>query len=175
MVKAETKMNLDDFTEDYMNYYPLVFSTIYSKVNNKDEADDICQEVFIAFHNKYNEIENKRKWLYGCIRIQVLRHYDKKSNKNDDIDDNLNDVSLTFVNGFRDTRILIQEAIDGIKCTEEEKMVIDLIATHNFTYQYVADLYGLTRRQVEYKYSQLVKRVIDYLEKKGITNIEDLL
>ena len=100
MTKTKLKADLDNFTEDYMNYYPLVFSTIYSKVNNKDEAEDICQEVFIAFHNKYNEIENKRKWLYGSIRIQVLRYYNRKHNKNEDIDDNLNDVGLTFVNGF---------------------------------------------------------------------------
>ncbi len=158
-----------------MDYYPIVFTTIYSKVGNKDTAKDICQEVFMTFFEKFNEIENARSWLLGTLRNKIMKYYRDKKDKNVNIEDVFEDVSLTFVNGFRDTRILIKEAIDNIECSKEERMIIDLIATHNYEYTYTAKLMGLTRRKVEYRYNALVRKIIDYLQKKGINNIEDLL
>jgi RNA polymerase sigma factor (sigma-70 family) len=165
------------FTEVYSDYYPLVYSIVYSKVGNVDDAKDICQEVFIRLYNKFEDIKNPRKWLLVTLRYVVLEYYRKKDYKEMDIENILNDTLLTFVNGFRDTRILIEDAIEDMKNfkDEKEKILFDLIAIYKYTYKETGKYLGLTERQVRYKYSLIVKRLVQYFNRKGIKNLEDLL
>ena len=168
----------DRLTEVYSDYYPAIFSAVYTKVGNREDTRDICQEIFTRLYERLEEVENVRRWLFSALRLVVLEHFRAKR-KNDglNIDDIFNDVGLTFVNGFRDTRIIINDAIENTENfrDERERILFDLIAVNNFTYKQVAKQLGLTRRQVEYRYGQIVERVLRYLEKKGISNIEELL
>ena len=77
----------DKFTEAHNDYYPLLFSAVYTKVGDSDDAMDICQEIFIKFFEKIDEIENYRKWLYGAMRIAVMEFYRIKRSDEVDIDD----------------------------------------------------------------------------------------
>jgi len=166
----------DKFTEDHKLYYPLIFSTIYTKVGNVDDAKDICQEIFFRFFEGYDKIKNSRKWLYGALKLVVFEFYRKK--KGDvNIDEVFNDVGLTFVNGLKDTRIIISDAIEDMDNfgNDEDKTLFDLIAVHNYSYSKAGEQLGLTKRQVDYKYNRIVDRIMDYLNKKGIRAIEDLL
>jgi RNA polymerase sigma factor (sigma-70 family) len=177
---ANSKRNIrsstiDKYTEAYAAYYPLVYSVVYTKTGDRDETRDICQEIFLILFEKFSTIENIRQWLLGTMRLVVLRHFQKKKNRNISIDDVFDDVKLTYTNGFRDTRIILTEAMENIACDEQERIILDLIATHNFTYKHVAELLGLTFRQVNYKYNQMVKKINDYLSEKGVKDIEELL
>jgi RNA polymerase sigma factor (sigma-70 family) len=164
------------FTEVYNKYFPLVFSTVHTKVDNIDDANDISQEVFIRFYEKFDEIEDHKKWLYGALRFSVLNYY-KKRRDNVNIDDIFNDVSLTFVNGFRHTRIIISEAIEkgNVFADDEDSTLFDLVAVHTYSYTEAGKELGLTKRQVEYKYRRIVDKILDYLKKNGIENLEDIL
>jgi RNA polymerase sigma factor (sigma-70 family) len=166
--------SVDEFTQAYMDYYPLILSSILTKVGSPDEARDLCQEVFILFLKKYDTIQNKRAWLYGTLKNVVYQHYSKKK-ADVDIEEVYNDEELAFTNGARDTRILISEAIEHVDCTEEDRILLDLIAIHDYTYGHVAEILGLSRRQVEYKYGQLAKSILEYLKSRGIKGLAELL
>lgn len=164
------------FTDAVNNYYPLVFSTVYTKINNADDAYDICQEVFIKFFEKFDTIENHRKWLYGALRLALFDHYRAKD-KSAVMDDIFKDVGLTFVNGFRDARIIINEVIESGETfdTEEDKILFDLIAINNFSYSQAGSQLGFTKRQVQYRYGVIVQKILDQFSRRGIKHIEDLL
>ncbi len=166
-----------EFAEAYNIYFPMVFCAVNAKVNNYDDAEDICQEIFIKFHEKYETIENKRKWLYGALRFEVMKHYKKKKADPVDIENMFQDAGLSFVNGFRDTRIIISDAIEEMNNFEDENdsALFDLIAINNFTYEEAGSQLGLSKRQTRYKYGKVVERLLDALNKKGIKNLEDLL
>ena len=166
-----------EFAEAYGDYYPVVFGAVYSKVNNLDDAEDICQELFIKFYDKLQTIENRRKWLYGALKLEVMAFYRRKKHGDVDIDEVFNDVGLTFVNGFRDTRILINEAIEDMNNFKDEadRVIFDLVAIQNYTYQETGAQLGMSTRQVRYRYGLIVDRLVDYLKKKGIGGLEDLL
>ena len=165
------------FTEVYSDNYPKVFSAVYVRVCNRDDACDICQEVFYRLYQKFDQVENTQRWLFTALKLVVLEYYRRKGKDDVDIDGELNDVALTFVNGFRDARIIIGEAIEntGNFLDESEKIIFDLIAVHNFSYKETARELGMTRRQVEYRYTQMVNRILTYLAGKGIRSLEDLL
>lgn len=165
---------VDAFTQAYMEYYPLILSSLLTKVSNPEEARDLCQEVFIIFLEKYDTIQNKRAWLFGTMKNVVYRHYAKKK-PDVDIDEVFNDEGLSFTNGARDARIMIGEAIEHVECSEEDRILLDLIAIHDYSYGSVAGVLGLSRRQVEYRYGQLAKSIMEYLRSRGIKHLAELL
>jgi RNA polymerase sigma factor (sigma-70 family) len=164
----------DEFTKAYMEYYPLLLSSLLTRVNNPEEARDLCQEVFIIFLEKYDTIKNKRAWLYGTLKNVVYQHYSRKR-PDVDIDEVFNDEGLAFTNGARDARILIGEAIEQVECSGEDRVLLDLIAIHDYSYSNVAEILGLSRRQVEYRYGQLAKGILEYLKSRGIKALAELL
>ena len=62
-----------EFAEAYNLYYPIVFSVVYSKISSYEDAEDICQVIFIEFYKKFEAIENKKKWLFGALIYYRLR------------------------------------------------------------------------------------------------------
>ena len=108
---SEKKTEL--FSEHYNSLYSVAFSSVYSKIGNYHDAEDICQEVFLRFYRKLDEIESPRKWIFGALRLVVFDYYKRKGKNDIDIETMFEDVSMSFVNGFRDTRMVIQQALDG--------------------------------------------------------------
>lgn len=169
-----------EFRNAYQRYYPRIINKIYLKVGNVDDAEDICHELFITFYKKFEEIQDPGKWLFGSIRFEIMNFYKKKDIKNGDkvhIDDAENDPNLAFVNGFRDIRIIINEALgnDANYRDEIDKTIFNLVAVNSYTYVETAEQLGLSKRQVEYRYSQTIKRILSFLKERDIANIGDLL
>ncbi len=164
------------FSEIYSDYYNAVFGAVYTRVGNPADAEDITHEVFLRFFENMDLIENNRRWLFGTLRNVILEHY--RTRKPDvNIDDVFQDLALTFVNGFRDIRIIIKDAIesdDNFK-DEHDRIIFDLVAVQNCTYETAGKELGYTRNQVKYRYFQIVKNITAYLKQKGIASIEDLL
>jgi len=165
------------FSAVYSDYYALIYSVVYAKLNNADEAEDICQEVFMRLLERFYEVENPRRWLYGAVRLVMLEYFRKKKGHDVNVDDVLDDVSMSYVNGFRDTRIVIQQALEDMNNYEEEtdRIVFELIAIHNFTYQEAAEQLGITEHKSRYKYNRVSERLMTYFKGKGIKGLEDLL
>ncbi len=167
------------FTEVYSDYYSIVFSAVYAKVRNNKISEDICQEVFIRFFEKFDSIENHRKWLHGTLRLVVLEYYKSKNNtyNQSDVDEHFNNISLSYINGFRDLRIIITDAIEDMQNfkDEKDKTLFELVAICGLSYPETAAQLGLTTPQVKYKYNVILGKLIQYFQSKGIKSLEDLL
>jgi RNA polymerase sigma factor (sigma-70 family) len=165
----------DLFSKYFVDYFPMVYNAVVIKVASQPDAEDICQEVFIALYNHFDEIQNVRAWLYGTLKNLVLKYYKEKYAANENIDNFMEDAALSFVNGFRDTRIIINEVLDKALSEEEERNMFELIAFHKYSYSETAAIMGLTKRKVEYKYNKIAARITLLLKERGISQIEDLL
>ena len=167
----------DLFTEAHELWYPMVFKAVYAKIGNPDDTDDICQDVFIDFFNKFETIADHRKWLYGALRFAVLKYYRSKKDPGISIDEIFNDVGLTFVNGMRDARIVIQQIIENgdIFRDNADRAVFEMVAVGQMSYSDAARSLGFTKRQVEYRYRIVADTIVENLKKRGIQHLEDLL
>jgi RNA polymerase sigma-70 factor (ECF subfamily) len=71
----------------YQLYLDQVYRYVYFKVGNKEDAEDITENVFVrtwtAIHNKKGQIviENFRAWIYRAAHNLVIDHYRKKGSK----------------------------------------------------------------------------------------------
>ena len=170
------KIKRDRFSEIFIEYYPLVLNTVFTKVGSKEDANDICQEVFILLYEKFDEVLNIRKWLFGTLRYVTYRYYEKQSKIRENIDKMFQDIALTFTNGFRDTRIIINDAIENTEMSDEGRLIFEYIAVYNYSYSNTGAILGLSKRQIGYRYLKLVNSILEYLKvHHGIEVIEDLL
>lgn len=67
----------------------------------------------------------------------MIKHYKKRNPDAVDPERLFQDVGLSFVNGFRDARIIINQVIEDLDnlSGEEDAVLFDLIAIRNFTYE----------------------------------------
>jgi len=170
---AKTK----EYTEMYTSFYPLISNVVFSKLRDFDATHDICQEVFLRYFEKFSEVENHRRWLLNTVNYVILEHYRKTKGNHVDIDSVIENVSLSFVNGFRDTRLMIEDALDNIDNfgSEKNRAIFELIAVHNYSYKEAGTNLGLTEHQTRYRYNMVVDRLMDHFKKRGIHGMEDLL
>ena len=165
----------EDYADAYLDYYQVIYNAVYASINDKIDADDICQEIFIIFYDKFDTIQHRRTWLHMTMKNVLMNYYKKKKKSMSESFDDIDTAGVVYVNGFRDTRILLQEAIENIQCTETERNILDMLAVHSFTQDDTAEYLGLTRRQVRYRMQTVSKRIVSYLKMKGISDLGDLL
>ncbi len=165
----------DMYADAYLDFYPVIYSAVYASISDKDDADDICQEIFLIFYDKFETIQNRRAWLHMTMKNVLGNYYRKMKSTRSDATEDIDKTGAVYLNGFRDTRILLQEAMEMIRCSDTERNVLEMIGVYRFTQDKTAELLGITRRQVRYKLETVSKRIINYLKQKGISDIEELL
>lgn len=180
LINSLADPKVENFIKYYHLFYSLVFSSVYSRINNYHDAEDICQEVFIRFYRKINEIKSPRKWLLGCLRIVVLDFYKEKNRDNEDVDSLLNDIDIGYVNGFKEARMVISQVIEEIsdKCVGEEvrdASIFQLVAVYQYTIAEAARHLKLNYKQTRYRYNRICEKILSRLREKGIKELEDLL
>jgi RNA polymerase sigma-70 factor, ECF subfamily len=165
----------DLFIDVYERYYGLIYSTAYAKLGDADDAMDAAQEVFIRFHGKLHEVREPRTWLYGTLRNVVFDMMKKK--KPDLTEGEMDDLGVVFVNGFRDTRLMIKEALESEDnfIDENDRALFELVASYDFTYREAGAQLGMSERQAKYRFGLAVRRLTEHFRARGITNLEELL
>jgi RNA polymerase sigma factor (sigma-70 family) len=171
---------VENFNRHYNSFYSLIFSIVYSKVNNYHDAEDICQEVFLRFYSKLDEIDNPRKWLLGCLRIVVLDFYKQKNRSDEDIDALFNDISMGYVNGFKEARVIISQIIEEVNNESNEDSgsdasIFNLIAIYKYSIVEASRHLKLNYKQTRYRYNRICEKIMSRLREKGIKELGDLL
>ena len=138
------------FAEMFNDHYAMVFNNVNIKINNPDEAEDLCQEIFIKFYEKLDTIENPRTWLMGASRFAVLTYYRRKKPDLVDVEELFHDTNAAFVNGMRETRMIINDVLEneGNFETESDIALFNLMAVNNYTYEEAGRELGMSKRQV---------------------------
>ena len=106
------------------NVYNLAFGYFESKyrlgkIANLEDAEDLAQNVYIAFQNQFAEIENIEYWLRRVLFLNFINFYKKsKSHQFYDVDEVLRKkkVSEDHGSGFD-----VQKILSVLKTLSEEK------------------------------------------------------
>ncbi len=164
------------FTEIYKTHYPVIRGVLSSKIDDRVDADDIAQDIFIEYLNEIDNVRKPRSWLYVITKNKIALYYKTIKGMTEDIAqlEATGDSTLAYINGFRDTRLIIQDAIENIE-DENDKLIFDLISVQYFEFNEVAEIMGMGLGKIKYRHNQVVLFILDFLRKKGINNIEELL
>ena len=94
------------FDDLYQKYAGMVFRTAYNFLLNKDDAEDIVQEVFIKYfisNKTYNDDNHEKAWILTVtanLSKNVLR---SKSRQNLELDDTIKIVDNKFEKAIKVT------------------------------------------------------------------------
>ena len=165
------------FIDAYDTYYSLIFGSVYNRIQDRDDAEDITQEISIRLYNKIDEVRNIRNWLYGTMRMVILEFYKTKKTDHVNIDDLYNNSALAFSNGSQECRIIIEEIINdaGNFIKEKDRIIFNLVVLQGYSLEETARELGLTRDQVKYRQTLTMRNIHRALKERGITRIEDFL
>jgi len=158
-------------------YFSAILSAVYHRTGNYQESEDICQEVFLGLFDRIDEVNNVRAWLYSAMRNKIVDHYREKGRSPEEISLIVEESSAAYVNGFRDTRIIIRQVLDAPDTfsDERERVLFDLVAVGGFSVAEAAEHTGITYRQARYGFEKAALGIADALKKRGISSIEELL
>lgn len=84
LMKEISKGSLKAFNIIYSRYSEAVYYTIYKKIKDKDEVDDVFQDFFASLWRKREHIRVEtsfKAWLFTALRNHVLNHLLKTSNR----------------------------------------------------------------------------------------------
>ena len=76
--------NKHAFDELYRRYWEKLFMYVVKVIRDKDEAEDILQEVFVSVWNRrehLTQIESISAYLFSAVRFQGLKYIQKESKK----------------------------------------------------------------------------------------------
>lgn len=172
LVKRITEGNLHAFKLLVTQHEKLVRHMINRLVNNQDDTEDICQEVFIKVYKNLSKFSFQSKlstWI-GSIAystaINYLRKESLKRSVTDDITDFENQHRTTdtpeSILHKKDTAAFIQQALT--KLPLNYRTVLTLYHLNEFSYQEIEEITGMPEGTVKSYLFRARKMLKDQLE-----------
>ncbi len=180
LVYEVLKGNLSAFEELVHRYERQVFTIAYRMTNQREEAEDIAQEVFINVYRKLYQFDTSRSfapWIQKiAVNTCITRLRKKKKVITVSFDDNINNRSSVGLNiDYGDPSVVydrqqlredISEAL--LELPETYRAMLILRYQLEMSNQEIAESLGITRENVEVKMHRArksLRRVL--LERRG--------
>lgn len=156
------------FEKLYNQYNKLVYGVAFSILKNKQDSEDIVQNVFTKLHtidkSKFPS-SNESTWLYSVTKNETLNFLQKKNS----------DVSLETVYEIEDKNNEINEIIDQdtynrliSKLEDEEREIISLKILGNFSFDEIGKLLNKPTGTVKWKYYKSIHTLRILLSNLGM-------
>lgn len=163
MIRKLRQKDEKTFTKFFQSYKNLVFYECNIILNDRSDAEDVVQEVFIEFFNRIDELKddaNLKLYIAALAKRRAIDLYRKKSK------------SKTFysedIENFADINPSISNTLTLNGCLEiSEAHIVTLKAIHDFSFKEIAIDLKMTLGQVQGIYYQAIKKLKRYY-KKGI-------
>ena len=146
-------------------YQKVVFSTILRMVNDKEEAEELTQAVFVKLYEKLSTFNPKYKffsWLYRIVVNESL-NYIKQRNQRENIDhlDLAGDHGPDERYEEREKTETVEEAV--FRLSPDYRIVIVLRHFHDLSYREMSQILDVSEKTVKsrlFTARQLLRRIL---------------
>ncbi len=173
LVKKVKKGDTSAFEQLVIIYQKFVYGTVLANVKNKEDAEDISQEVFLkAWKNigSFRADSSFATWLHKITKNTVLDFIRKRNGRkeiSEDPEEALSDVPSNDLSPEealigKETALTIERIIDTLP--EEQRISIIYRDLMGITYLEIADITGVTVGTVKSRISrarETVKKAIE--------------
>lgn len=154
------------FDDLYQKYASIVFRTAYNFLLNKDDAEDIVQEVFIKYfisNKAFNDDNHEKAWILTVtanLSKNVLR---SKSRQNLELDDTIKIVDHKFDKAITN-HLDLEEAMKEL--TANQRLVIYLFYYEQIPIKNIAKIMKSNENTVKSHLLRAKSKMKTYLEKE---------
>jgi len=162
-----------DFTFLYNKHKRNLYNYVLRMLNDKMQAEDIVQNVFLKLFEKFNEIRDKNSiifWLFTTARNEIFTifrnkktHVDKYNVYDTDQIDILNDERLEVLYEKKELKEMVLEEIK--KLTNEHREVYVLKEYSQMSYKEIAELLKLDEDLVKSRLFKARQKLIQLVSK----------
>ncbi|MGE5397826.1 MAG: RNA polymerase sigma factor [Chitinophagales bacterium] len=156
------KGNLDAFEQLVTRYQQQVFRVAYRMTNNREESEDIAQEVFINIYRKFSQFDPSKRFAPWLYRIAVNTCISNIRRKKKYVSLNLDDIQEQQIDLHQHLSVdplikleqaqlkeTINQALKEIP--EHYRIILILRYQLDLTNQEIAEILGISRENVEVK------------------------
>ncbi len=161
-----SKLNPQKFAVLYDKYYEQIFRFIYQRLDDKEQAFDVTQQVFVKALEKLPKYEYKgvpfSSWLYRIASNEVINLFRAEKAKHTVNIDSVNIYGI--VEEIQETKIdEYHDKIVGIisELPEDELQLIEMRFFEKRSFKEIAEILQITENNAKVK----TYRVIDKLKK----------
>ncbi|HLT72503.1 MAG TPA: RNA polymerase sigma-70 factor [Cyclobacteriaceae bacterium] len=172
LVRLLREGHADAFKEIFQLYWRDLYNHAYSKLNHKEEAEEIVQEIFTTLWSKRNEllITNLSYYLHTAVRNRVLNRIRSKT-----VHEKYWNYYKQFLNqsatstedlvNFNDLEAAVHKGISSLP--EKTRTVFLLSRVNGLSTAEIARKLNLSEKAIEYHLTRSLKevktRLKDYL------------
>jgi len=154
----------NDFHKLYEMYFPLVHRICYRYTKNREEADDLAQEVFLKVHDSYAGFEGNSQpstWLYRVAVNHCLDHLRWKKRQAELLVGYGDD--LTFRRPQESSidspaKRLLRRLMDGMD--EANRQVVFLRFEVGLTHGEIAEICGVSRVAITKRLAKFLSKIV---------------
>ena len=155
------KLKLDKeqyFSEFYSNNYNLVYKICFSILKDKDNTEDVTQNIFEKIYKLPNDklaTEYESTWLYTVAKNESLQ-YIRKNKINTSVDEQIGE----FASADNEIdNIIDQEQYDKLvkKLNKKEGQIISLKVLSDFTFKEIGEILSIPTPTVQWYYYKSIK------------------
>lgn len=157
-LKLKEEKTFAKFFESYKN---LVFYEANMILNNRSDAEDITQEVFIEFFNRVDELKdstNVKLYIAALAKRRAIDLYRKNSNSHVSFIDN--------IESYADIEAKVEPTLtlDGL-LEVKEAHIVNLKVVYGFSFKEIANDLKMTLGQVQGIFYQAIKKLKKHYKK----------
>jgi RNA polymerase sigma-70 factor, ECF subfamily len=165
--QTETKTSAPtktDFVKLYELYFPLVHRICYRYTKNREEADDLSQEVFIKVHGSYAGFEGNSQpstWLYRVATnhcLDYLRWKKRQAELLNGYGDELNLRAPQVISADNPAKRLLRRLME--KMDEANRQVVFLRFEVGLTHDEIAEICGVSRVAITKRLAKFLSKVV---------------
>jgi len=139
----------------YFRYADFLFRFSFKRLNCKDTAADLVQELFLKLWIKRESLAVKgelQAYLTFCLRNLVIDHYSREQVERQEIDNStVNSID------YNDTLQNVQSGINGLP--DKMRQIFQLSKMKDYSIDEIADELNLSRQTVKNQLGSAVKKL----------------
>ena len=169
--RMENKINNDKFDEIYQAYHKKILSYLSRKTNNRSDAEDLTEEVFIRCYKNLSSFDESKSsmgtWLY-VIANNLWKNYLRDRREHSSIDDygdvftakEVADASITS----EEQRKMVEMTLSRLD--ETEQAIVIMAFYHGMKSKAIGEKMGITDAAVRMKKKRALSKMRKFLEKE---------
>jgi len=158
------------FDHLYNKYKSLVYGYLMKRIDNKTEADEIFQDVFLRLHRSRSRFSSKypfRPWLFAILKNSLTDHYRKSKKEKEQL--HLDDLeTLPSSMQIKEDYNLDPLVPKEITLSANQRKAIELRYGEDFSFEEIASSLDTTASNVRQLVSRALKNMRNHFEFKGL-------
>jgi len=148
------------YTEIYHRYKFILHNHAFNKLRNKEEAQDVLQEVFVNLWSKRETIQvnNLSGYLYSAVRNKVLDHFshhEVKLKYINNVEPNLSEVPTDVRVRENQLKAIIEKEIEALP--PRTRKVFEMSRKKHMTHKEIAKQLGTSEETVKKQVSAALR------------------